>query len=158
METQEKSDSLAQMIDLTEKKETNMKKQYTKKQITEAIAYWEKQLNESQAQISDYYDNMTQVKQTIETILKKFGNIPVVKQTANELLTEVIPEDDYMEAFGMKCFQLLVGIAQNFNESVQESSSSKIDDKLLKDMKIRELEALKTKIDEMIKDKKASLS
>ncbi len=38
-----------------------MKKQYTKKQITEAIAYWQKKLNESSSDSADKCIAITQV-------------------------------------------------------------------------------------------------
>ena len=49
-----------------------MKKQYTKKQITEAIAYWEKQLNESS---NDSADKCIAITQVIMAYIKHQINI-----------------------------------------------------------------------------------
>ena len=49
-----------------------MKKQYTKKQITEAIAYWKKQLNESS---NDGADKCIAITQVIMAYIKHQINI-----------------------------------------------------------------------------------
>lgn len=49
-----------------------MKKQYTKKQITEAIAYWQKKLNESS---SDSADKCIAITQVIMAYIKHQINI-----------------------------------------------------------------------------------
>ncbi len=50
------------------KQETSVKKQYTRKQIKEAIAYWKKQLNEDISYSGNIYNLINEIKDVLVSL------------------------------------------------------------------------------------------
>ena len=73
-----------------------MKKQYTKKQITEAIAYWERQLV-AEAKDTSSYKSFDDLKKTLDAELAKMANTSKPDLEKIKYIYDNYDEDDRFE-------------------------------------------------------------